>query len=58
MKKILLALVAVAAIMTAQAQGIKTPAPSPTQTIKQDFALSSIRSKLFKTQHEGQNCIW
>ena len=24
------------------AQGIKTPAPSPTQTIKQDFALSSI----------------
>jgi hypothetical protein len=38
MKKILLALVAVASIMTAQAQGIKTPAPSPTQTIKQDFA--------------------
>lgn len=26
----------------AQAQGIKMPAPSPTQTIKQDFALSSV----------------
>jgi hypothetical protein len=27
---------------TALAQGIKTPAPSPTQTIQQDFALSNI----------------
>ncbi|POY39070.1 hypothetical protein C3K47_00800 [Solitalea longa] len=46
MKKTLLSLLVVAAVAITgsgvKAQGIKMPAPSPTQTIKQDFALSSI----------------
>lgn len=54
MKKILLTFVAVAAIMTAQAQGIKTPAPSPTQTIKQDFALSSIEVNYSRPNMKGR----
>lgn len=42
MKK-LLSLLAISAILyAADAQPLKTPAPSPTQTIKQDFALSSV----------------
>ncbi len=54
MKKILLTFVAAAAIMTAQAQGIKTPAPSPTQTIKQDFALSSIEVNYSRPNMKGR----
>lgn len=42
MKKIFLLAVAVYAFLFTNAQSIKTPAPSPTQTLKQDFALSSI----------------
>jgi hypothetical protein len=43
MKKLFYAIVAAALVnFGVNAQGIKTPAPSPTQTIKQDFALSSI----------------
>lgn len=41
MKKILFAAIAVCGLFIADAQ-LKTPAPSPTQTIKQDFGLSSI----------------
>ena len=41
MKKILIAAFAVCTLFTADAQ-LKTPAPSPTQTVKQDFGLSSI----------------
>ncbi len=41
MKKILLSIFIASALMNATAQ-IKTPAPSPTQTIKQDFGISSI----------------
>ncbi len=41
MRKIMLTLLAGTLLLTAEAQ-LKTPAPSPTQTIKQDFALSSI----------------
>lgn len=41
MKRIFLALTATALMSTAQAQ-LKTPAPSPAQTVKQEFALSSI----------------
>jgi len=42
MKHTWLALVLGCTILTASAQTLKTPAPSPTQTIKQDFGLSSI----------------
>ncbi len=41
MKKILIAAVAACSCIVADAQ-LKTPAPSPTQTIKQDFGLSTI----------------
>jgi hypothetical protein len=41
MKKIIMAIAMVVTIASANAQ-LKTPAPSPTQTLKQDFGLSSI----------------
>lgn len=40
--------------MGAMAQGIKTPAPSPTQTIKQDFALSSIELNYSRPTAKGR----
>ncbi|MDZ7935623.1 MAG: DUF2911 domain-containing protein [Emticicia sp.] len=40
--------------MGAMAQGIKTPAPSPTQTIKQDFALSSIEVNYSRPLAKGR----
>jgi hypothetical protein len=43
MKKLFYAIMALVFVNAGvSAQGVKTPAPSPTQTIKQDFALSSI----------------
>ena len=36
------------------AQGIKTPAPSPTQTIKQEFALSSIEINYSRPAAKGR----
>lgn len=41
MKKVAVLLLSLISLGS-MAQGIKTPAPSPTQTLKQDFALSSI----------------
>lgn len=41
MKRLLLSAVAAFVLMSSQAQ-IKTPAPSPAQTVKQDFGISSI----------------
>ena len=41
MKKIMLSILMASALLNANAQ-IKTPAPSPTQTVKQDFGISSI----------------
>ena len=42
MRKLILSAVCVSLLSAAQSQTIKTPAPSPTQTLKQDFGLSSI----------------
>lgn len=42
MKKLLSVLALCAIMHSAIAQTLRTPAPSPTQTIKQDFALSSV----------------
>src|SRR6185369_4306789 len=42
MRKIIFCAVAGSTLFFANAQNIKTPAPSPTQTIKQDFGVSSI----------------
>jgi hypothetical protein len=53
MKKIVL-LFSLFVSMGAMAQGIKTPAPSPTQTIKQDFALSSIELNYSRPLAKGR----
>jgi Protein of unknown function (DUF2911) len=53
MKKIVL-LFSLFVSMEAMAQGIKTPAPSPTQTIKQDFALSSIEINYSRPLAKGR----
>ncbi|MFY0255700.1 DUF2911 domain-containing protein [Chitinophaga sp. 30R24] len=39
---------------TTLAQGIKTPAPSPTQTIKQDFALSAVELSYSRPLKNGR----
>ena len=53
MKKIVL-LFSLFVSIGAMAQGIKTPAPSPTQTIKQDFALSSIEVNYSRPLAKGR----
>jgi hypothetical protein len=42
MRKFIFCAIAIAALVSAKAQSIKTPFPSPPQTIKQDFGISSI----------------
>jgi hypothetical protein len=42
MRKFSLAIIAIAFFFSSNSQGIKTPAPSPPATIKQDFGISSI----------------
>jgi hypothetical protein len=55
MKKFILSLLVVAAcILNANAQTLKTPAPSPTQTIKQDFALSNIEVSYSRPSVKGR----
>jgi Protein of unknown function (DUF2911) len=55
MKKTLLTLAAAALLaFGSQAQGLKTPAPSPAQTIKQDFALSSIEVSYSRPSVKGR----
>ena len=53
MKKIFLALTCIAAVMVSFAQ-LKMPAPSPTQTIKQDFGLSSIELTYSRPSMKGR----
>lgn len=55
MKKNLLAIAAAFAITcTAQAQTIKTPAPSTTQTVKQDFGLSAVELSYSRPSMKGR----
>ncbi len=53
MKKSIL-LLSLFASINAMAQGLKTPAPSPTQTLKQDFALSSIEVNYSRPVAKGR----
>ena len=53
MKKIIITAIAVCTLLIADAQ-LKTPAPSPTQTIKQDFALSSIELSYSRPGMKGR----
>jgi hypothetical protein len=53
MKKIILLACAAFSLMTADAQ-LKTPAPSPSQTVKQDFGLSSIELSYSRPGMKGR----
>lgn len=53
MKKIVLAVTAFFVLSIAEAQ-LKTPAPSPTQTVKQDFGLSSIELSYSRPGMKGR----
>lgn len=53
MKKIIFSAIAACGFMIAGAQ-LKTPAPSPTQTIKQDFGLSSVELSYSRPAMKGR----
>lgn len=53
MKKVVVLLLSLISLGS-MAQGIKTPAPSPTQTLKQDFALSSIEINYSRPAAKGR----
>jgi tetratricopeptide (TPR) repeat protein len=54
MKKALLVISLLGLGLTGFSQGIKTPAPSPSQTIKQDFSLSSIEVNYSRPTVKGR----
>ena len=54
MKRILLAMSLGFTILTCSAQQLRTPAPSPGQTIKQDFGLSSIELSYSRPSVKGR----
>jgi hypothetical protein len=53
-KKLLLSVLVAGAIQTASAQQLKMPAPSPTQTLKQDFALSAVEVSYSRPAMKGR----
>ena len=53
MKKVFFTLLAALCLITAEAQ-LKTPAPSPTQTVKQDFGLGSIELSYSRPVMKGR----
>lgn len=53
MKKIIIAAAAVLTFLSADAQ-LRTPAPSPTQTIKQDFGLASVELSYSRPAMKGR----
>lgn len=55
LRKLLFSVAAFVCIMiTADAQPLKTPAPSPTQTVKQDFALSNVELSYSRPSVKGR----
>lgn len=54
MKKLLIVIALLGFGFSNYAQGIKTPAPSPSQTIKQDFSLSSIEVNYSRPAVKGR----
>ena len=57
MKYTWLALIAGCTMFSATAQTLKTPAPSPTQTVKQDFGLSSIELSYSRPGKKGRTIM-
>jgi len=53
-KKLLICGFAAATLLTAQAQTIKTPQPSPTQTIKQDFGIGTVELSYSRPSIKGR----
>jgi tetratricopeptide (TPR) repeat protein len=53
-KKIFFGSAAFLTLMVAQAQPIKTPAPSPTQTIKQEFGISNVELSYSRPNIKGR----
>jgi len=53
MKKLFITAIAACSLFMAEAQ-LKTPAPSPTQTVKQDFALSSVELSYSRPAMKGR----
>ena len=67
MKKVILSAFLIGLVISANAQNIKTPAPSTTQTVKQEFGLSSIELSYSRPNMKGRkifgdlvpyNAIW
>lgn len=54
MRKIIITAAAVFTLLSGEAQQLKTPAPSPTQTIKQDFGLTSIELSYSRPGMKGR----
>jgi tetratricopeptide (TPR) repeat protein len=54
LQKLILFGAAVFTLLTADAQQLKTPAPSPTQTIKQDFGISSVELTYSRPSMKGR----
>jgi hypothetical protein len=54
MKKLFLVLALGSIIYCADAQNLRTPAPSPTQTVKQDFALSTVELSYSRPSVKGR----
>jgi hypothetical protein len=67
MKKLLISALFVSGILIAQAQSVKTPAPSPTQSVKQEFGLGNIDLSYSRPAMKGRkifgdlvpyNAVW
>ncbi|HLO80094.1 MAG TPA: DUF2911 domain-containing protein, partial [Chitinophagaceae bacterium] len=67
MKKLLISALFISGLMIAQAQNIKTPAPSPSQNVKQEFGLGSIELSYSRPAMKGRkifgdlvpyNAVW
>jgi hypothetical protein len=54
---ILLAICLIALVSTTNAQQLRTPAPSPTQTIKQDFGLASVELTYSRPAMKGRKIM-
>ena len=54
MKKLFFAVIALSTLLSAGAQQLNTPQPSPTQTIKQNFALSSVELSYSRPGMKGR----
>jgi hypothetical protein len=67
MKKLLISALFISGLMIAQAQNLKTPPPSPAQTVKQEFGLGSIELSYSRPGMKGRkifgdlvpyNAVW